>query len=64
VAHRTDEKLVSAWTPEGFHASLAAVAEAAGVSQSDIIRAGIAKQLIGVAEPPEHEEGEGREASP
>jgi hypothetical protein len=55
VAHRPNEKLVAAWTPAEFHQAVRAAAKAAGVSQSEIVRRGIARELIGVAEEPPEE---------
>ncbi len=38
MAHRDDEKLLAAWAPPDFASAVATVAEATGVSRSELIR--------------------------
>ena len=59
MVHRDDERLAAAWIPESFADAVHAVAKAAGVSKSEVIRRGITRELIGVSEPPKKEEAEG-----
>ena len=59
MAHRDDERLAAAWIPESFADAVHAVAKAAGVSKSEVIRRGIAAQLLSVAEAPSEEPHDG-----
>ena len=57
MAHGPKEQLVAAWVPSEFKEAVRSVAKAADTSESEILRRGLAHELIGVAEaPPEDEE--------
>jgi len=38
VARRAGERLIAAWVPEGFHQAVTGLAEAAGLSKSEVLR--------------------------